>query len=65
MSLTYDKLAPEQIASELMSVPGWTIEGGELTRVLELDTYQEVLVTTMIVAKLPEHLNNRPHMRLS
>lgn len=64
MSLTYDKLAPEQIASELMTVPGWTVEGGELTRVSELDTYQEVLVTTMIVGKLAEDLNHHPDMRL-
>ena len=65
MSLTYDKLAPEQIASELMTVPGWRIESGELTRALELDSYQEVLVTTMIVGKLAEDLNHHPDMRLS
>lgn len=65
MSLTYDKLGPEQIASELLSVPGWTIEAGELTRVIDLGSYQEGLVTTMIVGKLAEDLNHHPDMRLS
>jgi 4a-hydroxytetrahydrobiopterin dehydratase len=62
--LTYDKLSLDSIASQLESAPGWTVEGGALTRSFEFKTYASCLVFGVAVGHCADHLNHHPDLMI-
>lgn len=60
MKLTYERLTEAQIAELLPSVPGWTVEGGALTRSYSFSAYADGVLFASAIATVAERLNHHP-----
>jgi len=54
------KLSETEAQSRLASVPGWTIENGELTRAFKLSSFPAALLFVNAVGYLAEGANHHP-----
>ncbi len=54
------KLSETEAQSRLASVPGWTIENGELTRAFKLPSFPAALLFVNAVGHLAEAANHHP-----
>lgn len=60
MDLTYERLTPGQIESEMGTVPGWVVQGGALSRTYQFGSYSEGVLFACAVAGVAERLNHHP-----
>jgi len=65
VSLSYDALTPDEIAIQHLTVPGWKVESGVLSREFESGSYLANLQLTNLIANLAEKLNHHPDILLS
>ena len=54
------KLSDTDVQSHLASVPGWTLENGELTRTLELKSFPAAILFVSAVGHLAEAADHHP-----
>lgn len=64
MALTYDRLQPDQIASELGTVRGWTAENGVLSKAFAFESYAHGVLFANAVAHAAEALNHHPDLHI-
>ncbi len=63
--LTYQKLTPDQIESELKTTNNWQINNGALTKCFPNKTYANGALNAMAITHLAEKLNHHPDIFLS
>jgi 4a-hydroxytetrahydrobiopterin dehydratase len=63
-SLEYRKLSDDEIAEELASYVGWTVEGGQLTKRFTFKTYKDGLVFAIAVGQAADSLNHHPDLQV-
>ena len=54
------KLSEAEVQSKLTTVPGWTLENGEITRTFKLGSFPAALVFVGAVGHLAESANHHP-----
>ncbi len=54
------KLSDGEVQKRLASVPGWTLENGELTQTFSLPSFPTALLFVNAVGLLAEHANHHP-----
>lgn len=62
MKLSYDKLTDGQINEQLSTTPSWQVEGRELSKLFEFDSYKDGLVFASAVGYLADQLNHHPDL---
>lgn len=60
--LSYEKLTEAELASALAGLPGWSVEGGMLSRSFEFGSYAAGLVFAVAVGHEAERLNHHPDL---
>jgi len=53
-------LSPAEISVRLAAVPGWTVEGGELTRTFSFKDFAAALAFVNRVGQAAEHAGHHP-----
>ena len=54
------KLSESEVQSKLTTVPGWTLDNGEITRTFKLGSFPAALVFVGAVGHLAESANHHP-----
>lgn len=53
-------LTDDQITAELSEAPGWTLEGGQITRTVQRKDFKDAIIFVGGVAFLAERANHHP-----
>lgn len=62
--LEYRKLSEAELATNLVQLPEWSVEGGMLTRLFTFDTYKAGLVFAVAVGYEADRLNHHPDIMI-
>ena len=61
-TLEYRMLDEEELLAGLESLPGWAVEGGEISKAFSFKTYKDGLVFAAAVGHLADRLNHHPDL---
>ena len=57
-------LTDDQITAELSEAPGWTLEGGQITRTVQRKDFKDAIIFVGGVAFLAERANHHPDISI-
>ena len=57
-------LTPEEIESRLRALPGWAVDGGELTKTFGVRSFAHAVLFVNAVAQLAEAADHHPDLRI-
>jgi 4a-hydroxytetrahydrobiopterin dehydratase len=60
--LSYDKLSDAAVKEALSGLPGWTLEGGMVTKEFAFDSYSSGLVFAVACGHMADRLNHHPDL---
>jgi len=60
--LEYRKLSDTEVAAELVSLPGWTISEGQISKEFSLPTYKDGLVFAVAIGHVADRLDHHPDL---
>lgn len=60
--LSYDKLSDAAVQEGLSTLPGWSIEGGMVTKEFAFDSYAAGLVFSVACGQMADQLNHHPDL---
>lgn len=63
-TMEYRKLDDREIEAGLEELPGWTIDGGQLTRRYEFTTYKDGLAFAVAAGWAADRLNHHPDLHI-
>src|ERR1700758_2796778 len=58
-------LTPEQVATELMTTPGWQVSEGQITRTVTRKDFRDALLFVNAVGFLAERANHHPDILIA
>jgi 4a-hydroxytetrahydrobiopterin dehydratase len=64
MELAYRLMNLDEVATEILEIPGWSKEGGALRREFSFETYLAGVVFAVAVAHQAERLNHHPDLEI-